>query len=260
MAGSAVRRHRIAALAAWESDFRELARGGRRRLRRHRRRRYTAARRLGRGAARRPSSARCRSSAGAATRWPDRIATICSGRAAAAPLAAEASAGEIARTVALASSRSGRLSAKASGEPPLFGADDFDAGLSEASVEEFFEALPPKAAVLLTTAAPLGALVAPGGGRARSAGRRGRRRGAARPARRRARDRESDEHRLHHRLHQAAQGPGGRAQAPRHVHRGHRRPLGPAPHGLRARRQLDRRGPGRLRRPRVASRSTPTTP
>ncbi|MGH7485950.1 MAG: hypothetical protein ACREMY_10180, partial [bacterium] len=46
-----------------------------------------------------------------------------------------------------------RSVAAAAGEPPLFGADDFDAGLSEASAEEFFEALPRDAAVLLTTAA-----------------------------------------------------------------------------------------------------------
>ena len=44
--------------------------------------------------------------------------------------------------------------AKAAGEPPLFAADDFDAGLSEGWVEEFFDALPEGAAVLLTTTAP----------------------------------------------------------------------------------------------------------
>jgi recombinational DNA repair ATPase RecF len=69
-------------------------------------------------------------------------------------LATEASSGEIARTVALAKLAEWKAVAKAAGEPPLFGADDFDAGLSEASVEEFFETLPSSAAVLLTTAAP----------------------------------------------------------------------------------------------------------
>ena len=69
-------------------------------------------------------------------------------------LAAEASSGEVARTVALVKLAEWKAVAKAAGEPPLFGADDFDAGLSEASVEEFFETLPPDAAVLLTTAAP----------------------------------------------------------------------------------------------------------
>lgn len=69
------------------------------------------------------------------------------------PLAAEASSGEIARTVALARLAEWRSVAKASGEPPLFAVDDFDAGLSEASAEEFFAALPKEAAVVLTTAA-----------------------------------------------------------------------------------------------------------
>ena len=45
-------------------------------------------------------------------------------------------------------------------------------------------------------------------------------------------------------------GPRGGAQAPRHVYRRHRRRLRPAPHGLRGRRQRDRRGAGRLLRPR----------
>ena len=44
--------------------------------------------------------------------------------------------------------------AKAAGQPPLFAADDFDAGLSEGWVGEFFEALPVDTQVLLTTAAP----------------------------------------------------------------------------------------------------------
>ncbi|HYX20155.1 MAG TPA: DNA replication and repair protein RecF, partial [Thermoanaerobaculia bacterium] len=68
------------------------------------------------------------------------------------PLAAEASAGEVARTVALARLAEWRAVAKASGEPPLFAVDDFDAGLSEASAEEFFATLPKGAAVVLTTA------------------------------------------------------------------------------------------------------------
>jgi recombinational DNA repair ATPase RecF len=44
--------------------------------------------------------------------------------------------------------------AKAAGHPPLFAADDFDAGLSEGWVGEFFDALPVDTQVLLTTAAP----------------------------------------------------------------------------------------------------------
>ncbi len=58
------------------------------------------------------------------------------------------------RTVALVKLAEWTALHKASGEPPLFGADDFDAGLSEGWVEEFFDALPEGASVLLTTAAP----------------------------------------------------------------------------------------------------------
>ena len=70
------------------------------------------------------------------------------------PLAPEASTGEVARTVALVKLAEWRAVAKAAGQPPLFAADDFDAGLSEGWVEDFFDALPAEAAVLLTTAAP----------------------------------------------------------------------------------------------------------
>ncbi len=152
IAGSAVRRHRIAALASWERDFRELARGAggnyadievaytggegsaeemRRACERvaplERRRGYTLA-------------------------GPHRDDLVWKRRGRA--LATEASSGEVARTVALAKLAEWKAVAKAAQEPPLFGADDFDAGLSEASVEEFFETLPPDASVLLTTAAP----------------------------------------------------------------------------------------------------------
>ncbi len=48
-------------------------------------------------------------------------------------------------------------------------------------------------------------------------------------------------------FHQGSQGPRGGAQAPWHVHRRHRRRLGPASHGLRGRGQRDRRGAGRPR-------------
>ena len=46
--------------------------------------------------------------------------------------------------------------------------------------------------------------------------------------------------------HQGSQRPRCGPQATGHVHRGHRRRHRAAPHGLRGRRQLDRRGPGRL--------------
>ena len=56
-----------------------------------------------------------------------------------------------------------------------------------------------------------------------------------------------EQRRLRRRFDQGAARPRRGAQAPRHVHRRHRRRLGPAPHGLRGRRQRDRRGAGRLR-------------
>jgi len=67
------------------------------------------------------------------------------------PLASQASAGESLRTVALAKLAEWSAVAKAGGETPLFAADDFDSGLSEAWVEEFWDALPREATVLLTT-------------------------------------------------------------------------------------------------------------
>jgi len=68
------------------------------------------------------------------------------------PFASEASSGEVARTMALVRLAEWRAVAASAGEAPLFGVDDFDAGLSEASAEQFFEALPREAAVVLTTA------------------------------------------------------------------------------------------------------------
>ena len=67
-------------------------------------------------------------------------------------LAATASAGELARTVALAKLAEWRAVSRAAQEAPLFGVDDFDAGLSAGWVEEFLAALPPAETVLLTTA------------------------------------------------------------------------------------------------------------
>jgi DNA replication and repair protein RecF len=152
VAGAAVRRHRRAALAAWELEFREFAAraGGD----------YGEIRVSYTSGSDSPDEIRsaCQRLAGLERRrgyslagpHRDDLAWTRRGRA----LAAEASSGEIARTVALARLAEWRSVAAAAGEPPLFGADDFDAGLSEASAEEFFEALPRDAAVLLTTAAP----------------------------------------------------------------------------------------------------------
>ncbi|HKA36015.1 MAG TPA: AAA family ATPase [Thermoanaerobaculia bacterium] len=68
------------------------------------------------------------------------------------PLSETASAGELARTIALVKLAEWRAIAKASDEAPLFAADEFDAGLSESWVEAFLEALPAAETVLLTTA------------------------------------------------------------------------------------------------------------
>jgi DNA replication and repair protein RecF len=68
------------------------------------------------------------------------------------PLSETASAGELARTIALVKLAEWRAIAKASDEAPLFAADEFDAGLSKSWVEALLEALPAAETVLLTTA------------------------------------------------------------------------------------------------------------
>lgn len=91
-------------------------------------------------------------------------------------LAATASAGELARTVALVKLAEWRTVSRAAEESPLFGVDEFDAGLSAGWVEAFLEALPPAETVLLTTASEpsrwrllSGAVLEMRGGRVRSA-------------------------------------------------------------------------------------------
>ncbi len=68
------------------------------------------------------------------------------------PLAATASAGELARVVALTKLAEWRAVAQAAGEAPLFGVDEVDVHLSAGAVEALFKALPPADTVLLTTA------------------------------------------------------------------------------------------------------------
>jgi DNA replication and repair protein RecF len=152
ISGAAVRRQRRLALETWRGEFSELS--------------ASAGGDLGevraeysgvsdspddiRSACRRLSGLEKRRGHSLSGPHRDDVAWTRRGR----PLAAEASAGEIARTVALARLAEWRSVAKASGEPPLFAVDDFDASLSEASVEEFFAALPRGTAVVLTTAAP----------------------------------------------------------------------------------------------------------
>lgn len=150
VSGAAVRRHRFAALALWEREFRAVAAaaGGD----------YAAVRAAYAGgsddageiraACRRVSALEKRR--GYSLAGPHRDDLLWTRRE--RPFAAEASSGEVARTLALVRLAEWRSVAAAAGEPPLFGADDFDAGLSEASAEEFFETLPADAAVVLTTA------------------------------------------------------------------------------------------------------------
>ena len=78
----------------------------------------------------------------------DDLAWIRDGR----PLATQASAGELHRTVALAKLAEWRVVERVRGQTPLLGVDDFDAGLSPAWVEAFLRELPEAATVLLTTA------------------------------------------------------------------------------------------------------------
>jgi DNA replication and repair protein RecF len=72
------------------------------------------------------------------------------------PLAGRASAGEVHRTVALAKLAEWKTIAHATGEAPLLGVDDFDAGLSEGWTEAFFEALPEGVTAILTSASDPG--------------------------------------------------------------------------------------------------------
>jgi len=152
VAGSDVRRHRRAALSSWDAEFRALAAeaGG-------------DYRDVGvactassdspdeiRAACRRLSGLEKKRGHTLAGPHRDDLAWTRRGK----PLAAEASAGEIARTIALARLAEWRSVAAAAGEAPLFAVDDFDAGLSEASADEFFATLPRGAAVVLTTASP----------------------------------------------------------------------------------------------------------
>jgi DNA replication and repair protein RecF len=66
-------------------------------------------------------------------------------------LAADASAGELHRTVMLARLAEWHALAAARGVKPLFAVDEFDAGLSARWVDGFLAALPPAETVLLTT-------------------------------------------------------------------------------------------------------------
>jgi len=154
VAGAAVRRHRRASLAIWAAEFDTLAAAAGSS--------YALVRADYSAAASGDSAEALRSACerllplerrrGYSLAGPHRDDLVWT--RAGKPLAPEASTGEVARTVALVKLAEWRAVAKAAGQPPLFAADDFDAGLAEGWVEEFFDALPGQAAVLLTTAAP----------------------------------------------------------------------------------------------------------
>ncbi|MFN2632032.1 MAG: DNA replication/repair protein RecF [Thermoanaerobaculia bacterium] len=148
--GSAVRRHRAAALAQWMVHLAPLAReagpeyqavsvsyphdgDGEETLRKELLRVGPAERRRGHSLA-----------------GPHRDDLVFSrhGR----PLAAHASAGELHRIVSLVKLAEWRAVADASGEAPLLGVDEFEAGLSPAWADAFLASLPEAATVLLTSA------------------------------------------------------------------------------------------------------------
>ncbi len=154
VAGAAVRRHRRGALAAWADEFDPLA-GAAGPAYAEVRADYSAAPSADSVEALRSACERLlplerRRGHSLAGPHRDDLLWTRAGK----PLALEASSGEVARTVALVKLAEWSAVAKAAGQPPLFAADDFDAGLAEGWVEEFFDALPAGAAVLLTTAAP----------------------------------------------------------------------------------------------------------
>ena len=66
------------------------------------------------------------------------------------PLEGRASAGEIHRLLTLAKVAEWRVVRDAFGEAPLFGVDDFDAGLSARSLASFLTGLPEATTVVLT--------------------------------------------------------------------------------------------------------------
>ena len=149
-AGAAVRRHRREALKEWFSFFAPLAREAGpeyAEIRVDYAAQEDSEGDLAAACARLGSAERRRGHALAGPQR-DELAFSRAGR----PLAAEASAGELHRAVALAKLAEWHAVAKAAGEPPLFGVDEFDAGLSAGWAEAFLASLPRAETVLLTTA------------------------------------------------------------------------------------------------------------
>ena len=149
-AGAAVRRHRKEALSGWLAFFLPLAgEAGPEygEVRVHYVSEEESEEDL-RAACARLSSAERRRGHALAGPQRDDLSWTRAGR----PLAAEASAGELSRAVALAKLAEWHAVANATGETPLFAVDEFDAGLSQGWAEAFVAALPPAETVLLTTA------------------------------------------------------------------------------------------------------------
>jgi DNA replication and repair protein RecF len=152
-AGVAVRRHRCAALAEWLMKFEALAREAGPE--------YSAIRvdypygaepaeaqeNLKRELHRLASVERRRGHTMAGPHRDD-LAFSRHGR----PLATQASAGEMHRAVSLIKLAEWQAVAQATGEPPLFGVDEFDAGLSPSWAERFLGSLPEGGTILLTSA------------------------------------------------------------------------------------------------------------
>jgi DNA replication and repair protein RecF len=147
-AGAAVRRHRRAALVVWQREFAALAGSGA--AESEVRVEYAAdsdSEAGLRAALERLLPLERRRGHSLAGPHRDDLTWTRSGR----PFAAQASSGEIARTVAWAKLAEWSAVAKASGTSPFFAADDFDAGLSAATAEDLLDALPSAAPVVLTS-------------------------------------------------------------------------------------------------------------
>jgi len=149
LAGSFVRRHRRAALALWKHEFDAISAGagrGEETIRVDYSTESDSAEEL-RQSCERLLPLEKRRGYSLAGPHRDDLAWTRRGR----PLSAQASSGEIARTVASIKLAEWSSVAKASGASPLFAADDFDAGLSGGTAEEFLDSLPAGAAVVLTS-------------------------------------------------------------------------------------------------------------
>ena len=152
-AGAAVRRHRRAALAEWKTHFGALAEDAGTE--------YSAVEIAYvsdgeteedlRAEMRRVAPVELRRGHSLAGPHRDEIRFSRHGRA----LAVQASAGELHRTAALVKLAEWRAIRDATGEPPLLGVDEFDAGLSAAWADAFVRSLPREdgGTILLTSAA-----------------------------------------------------------------------------------------------------------